>query len=313
MDPTRINWSRRHASLLSESSSIPPDITFKFLEAGDDSVSAHKMILALASPVFMKMLFVHNTLDKYATEIVLEHTTKPALQIMIDAIYDVVPMEKSLQGKSVDEVFAVLYLVHKYEIPEFELAVQNFLSTFPLTEDTVLDVAENAMDYLTTFEEEAIQLLLSCAQFLSAKLNDFEFSLRLLAEIDNGERMKIIKMLMVITGDVDPRPLLNDNQDLDGSGIIDFDDSDNGTESIFKESETSLSDLKKDLIFDHSVYSDTTTRCSKSSASSSNTSLAISPSSATAFASVSTPPNTSAKVKRKRLGLETFKNLQRVI
>jgi len=213
MDPTRINWSRRHASLLSESSSIPPDITFKFLEAGDDSVSAHKMILALASPVFMKMLFVHNTLDKYATEIVLEHTTKPALQIMIDAIYDVVPMEKSLQGKSVDEVFAVLYLVNKYEILELELAVQNFLSTFRLTEETVLDVAADAMDYLATFNEEANDLILSCAQFLNSNLTDSHSVLELFADIDNMERLEVVHKLVLLMREVPPCLTDTDNSD----------------------------------------------------------------------------------------------------
>ena len=82
------------------------------------------MILALVSPVFRKMLYVHNTVNMFAQVIILEDTTAPVFRIFMDAIYGVTPIQESLKGKTVDEIFAVLYLVHKYDIPELVMAVQ---------------------------------------------------------------------------------------------------------------------------------------------------------------------------------------------
>ena len=54
----------------------------------------------MVSDIFRNMFYVHNTVDMSAKEIMMEDTTKPTFQMMIDAVYNVKPMKKSLQGKS---------------------------------------------------------------------------------------------------------------------------------------------------------------------------------------------------------------------
>merc|ERR550519_1841405 len=57
----------------------------------------------MVSKVFRNMFYVHNTADKLAEQIVIEDATKPAFQIMIDAIYNVKTIKESLKGKAIYE------------------------------------------------------------------------------------------------------------------------------------------------------------------------------------------------------------------
>merc|ERR1719402_974200 len=126
----------------------------------------------------------------------MDDTTAPAFRIFIDAIYGVTHIQESLGGKSVDEIFAVPYLVHKYDIPELVLAIQDTISSLPLTASTVLEVAGDVMDYTSTFQEEADQLLHTCAKFLKNKLTRSSDMFRLIAE--NGDRLEVIHKLAVL-------------------------------------------------------------------------------------------------------------------
>merc|ERR1719186_2296514 len=135
-------------------------------------------------------------MDNFAQEIIIEDTTAPAFRILIYAIYCVKTIQESLKGKTVDEIFAVLYLVTKYDIPELVQAVKDTLASFPLTVDTVLEVAGDAMDYSSTFQEEAQKLLLACAKFLKNKLTRSSDVFQLIAE--NGDRLEVIHKLAVL-------------------------------------------------------------------------------------------------------------------
>ena len=170
-----IDWSTRLSQFTSEDSEIPHDVTFKIEEENKEpripqEVKAHKMILAMASPVFMKMFYVSDTLDKSAQQIVVRQTTVDAFKIMIHAIYNTTSLEESLKDKSVEEMFLVLDLVMKYQIPELTVAARECLTDVPLTEDAVLEVAEDAEHYSMVFEEEAKGVLLQCAKFLQQKI-----------------------------------------------------------------------------------------------------------------------------------------------
>jgi len=205
MDHTLVSLDAISGQFLSENSEIPPDIIFKFCSAsgdGADVVAAHKMILAMVSQIFRNMFYVHNTVDKSANEILIEDSNKPTFQMMIDAVYNVKPMKESLQGKSVDEMFAVLYLVTKYKISSLELAVKECLSSFTITEDNALDVADDAMEYLATFEEAAQSLLHSCAKLL--KSNDS--FVRVVAENGSRAQMATVLKLAVLIMELSPPP-----------------------------------------------------------------------------------------------------------
>lgn len=203
MDPTLIDLSAKSGQFISANSDIPPDIIFKF--ADKTEIAAHKMILSMVSLVFRNMFYVHDTRDRLANEIVIEGTTKPPFQIMIDSVYNIKSMKKSLQEKSVDEIFAVLHLVTMYEIPELVLAVKEYLSTFPITEENVMEVADNAMEYLSTFEEAAQCLLLSCAKILKRKLTDTESFNQFVVE--NGDKMATVHKLAVLMKGLPPIPM----------------------------------------------------------------------------------------------------------
>jgi len=200
-----VNLNSETAQFIAENSEIPPDIIFKFTSAGGEDgeeVAAHKMILSIVSKIFRNMFYVHNTLDKSATEMVMEDTTKPVFQMMIDAVYNKKPLKENLQGKSVQEMFAVLYLVTKYKISALELAVKECLVSFPITEENALEVADDAMEYLATFEEAAQILLVSCAKFLEPKFTKRKCFIRFVAE--NGDRMATVHKLAVLIKDLSP-------------------------------------------------------------------------------------------------------------
>merc|ERR1719186_2213157 len=156
----------------------------------------------MVSQTFRNMFYVHDTNDRLATEILIEDANKPAFQIMIDAVYNAKRMKDSLKGLSLHEIFAVLYLVTKYEIHDLVLKVEEFLSSFPITEDIVLAVATDAMDYLDTFEAVAENVLLSCAKFLRPKFPNVNSLLRFVTE--NGDRITTVHKLVVLMDQMTP-------------------------------------------------------------------------------------------------------------
>jgi len=135
-------------------------------------------------------------------EIEMEDTTMAPFEIMIDAIYNTKPMKENLQDRYLDEIFDVLYLVTKYEIPELELAVKECISSFPITTENVLEVAEDAMIHSSGFGETVQSLLLRCARFLKSKLTDADSVLRFVA--DNGENNAVVYKLVVLMKDLPP-------------------------------------------------------------------------------------------------------------
>merc|ERR1719203_662405 len=148
------------------------------------------------------MFYTVDTKDKSASEITIEDTTEPAFRIMIDAIYSVKPIKESLQGKTVNETFAVLHLVSKYNIPELMLAVKDYISSYSLTEDSVLEVAGAAIEHLPTYKQDSQKLLIACLNFLKTKFKDMNSFLQVVAK--NGEHMSSLHKLAVLADGLPP-------------------------------------------------------------------------------------------------------------
>merc|ERR550519_627943 len=201
MESPLVSLSAFAGQLISDNSEIPTDITFKFVEAGggDTEVSAHKMILAMVSQPFRHLFFANNTMDNV---MVIEDTTRPTFQMMIDAIYNVKSMKESLQGKTVDEMFAVLYIVTKYKISTLEVAVKEALSTFAFTEDNVIKAANEAMEYTATFDEAVQELLLAGAKFLQSNFSDDDSYIIFL--VKNSDQMSTVHKLTLLMLDLPP-------------------------------------------------------------------------------------------------------------
>ena len=155
-----IKWSTRVALLLAQTDSILTDVTF---EIEGKIVRAHKLILAMASPVFMKMFFTSEFADKKAQEIPVKETTHEAFEVMVEAIYNTTSMQKTPLMKSAGDIFDVLNLAVKYEIPKMEITAKACLAAFPVTKDTLLTVASDAQAFLVPFREEATEVLARCA------------------------------------------------------------------------------------------------------------------------------------------------------
>jgi len=197
---TPFDWSNIITRVVNET---PPDVIF-VIPDGDikAEVDAHKMVLGMISLVFRRSFFSTDTTDRTAQRIEILETTKPAFQIMVDAIYNRTTINASLKDKSVDEVFAVVNIVKRFEISELVVAVTQFLSTFSITDDTVLEVASEAMEYSALFKEESRQLLLTCAKFLKPKLKDATAIFGYIAE--NEEQKEVISSLFVLMNDIPP-------------------------------------------------------------------------------------------------------------
>ena len=203
MSPTPFNWSRLIAKITDETFGILPDVVFQIVENDQlYEIKAHKMILAMVSPTFKTMFYSTDVGDKTVNVIKIDKTTAPAFQILKDAIYNIKSIGQSLQGKSVDEVFHVVDLIERYHIPELMEAVKEHLANFPITDDTVLEVAEEAMEYSTMFEAESEHLLLTCAKFLAPKLKDGVAMMQYAKE--NKDRKEVFATLLALMGDIVP-------------------------------------------------------------------------------------------------------------
>ena len=118
---------------------------------------------------------------------------------MKDAVYNAESFQDSLEGKSVDEVFDVVNLLERYQIKELMKSAKEYLANYPVTEDSVLEVAGDAMKYSNMFEVEARQLLLTCAKFLEPKLKDAKAMKRYAAE--NRDRKVELFTLLALMND----------------------------------------------------------------------------------------------------------------
>jgi len=170
--------------LLDPSFGIPTDVNFQILgyHEGEDRetiqgiIKAHKIVLGLASPVFKREFF---GLAKESNDTIpVKITTLKAFQRLIDFIYG-----KKIEWKNISvlEIFDVVNLAEKYQIPELleELTFQ--LKNYPLTMENVLDIAETVEQFIQ-FETIVSKLLEHCAIFLKSELNterlQFQFALK---------------------------------------------------------------------------------------------------------------------------------------
>lgn len=199
MSPAPFDWSL--ITKVKDTPSIPPDVVFQIVENGKvHEVTAHKMILAMISPVFEKMFYTTDVGDKTAQQIKVEQTTEPAFQVMIDAVYNSKPIEDSLNGKSVREVFDVVNLIERFQIAQLVEVILKQLSNYPITDETVMDVADEAMQYTSLFPKETQHLLLVCAKFLQIKLKDAKSICKYAEGLEEDRKEAFATLLGVMSG-----------------------------------------------------------------------------------------------------------------
>ena len=196
-----VEWNLRLPRLLDQASRIPTDVVFVIEEDENrpgqgQEVKAHRMVLGLTCDAFEKMFFVTNTKDKTSGRVPVKETTADAFRTMVNAIYKTMPIEEALQHKSVDEVFSVLDLVTKYDIPELIEDTRKVLASIHITDASLLDIATDTLRYTNTFDQEARDLLMVCATFLKTKMRGEAAVLRYLR--DNREHRDAVHELLVL-------------------------------------------------------------------------------------------------------------------
>jgi len=206
INPTSLDWPRLISQLTDATFGFPPDVVFQIVENDQvHEIDAHKVILGMVSPVF-KTMFSTDVGEKTSKVFKIEMTTANAFQIVKDAIYNNKSIGESLEGKSVDEVFQVVELIERFQIDELKKDVKDYITNYPITEDTVLQVAEEAMEYNILFEDESRLLLVACAQFLIPKLQDAKYMLRKIYAKENKDREKVIATVLALMADIVPCP-----------------------------------------------------------------------------------------------------------
>jgi len=178
---------------------MQPDVTFQIVENGHlHEIKAHRMILGMVSHIFKTEFCATNDGDKSTMKV--ENTSASAFQIMIDGIYNIGSIQTSLKGKSLEEVFDVVKLTKRYQIKELTEAVKEHLANYTVTEDTVLEVATQAKEYMNLFKAEAHQLLRACSKFLKSRLTDINDVTRYAAE--NQDHLEVLGSLLSLMNKV---------------------------------------------------------------------------------------------------------------
>ena len=166
---------------------LEPDVTFKIVNIKEEilgTVSAHKVILSMASPVFKTQFFGMENVDKYAKTVVVKETTTKAFQLMVDSIYNKFSSNEEL-GKLADpeEVFNVIDLSEKYELTHLKDALSKVMWDLEITSniESVLTTAAVAEKY-KHFPEASAFLIRNCARnvkpFLTTKQDFINASAR---------------------------------------------------------------------------------------------------------------------------------------
>ena len=141
---------------------LPTDVTFIIEHCGSE-VKAHKWIMALGSPVFLRQFYGDFKEDE--AQISIKETTKQSFVVMVDFLY----------GKEIDwkiiplcEMFDIANMAQKYHLDALIKAVKQAFDDYPFTDSNVLASASLAREF-TQFEDLSQALLLSCARFLKSE------------------------------------------------------------------------------------------------------------------------------------------------
>ena len=130
---------------LDASSNIPTDVRFLFASdngAATEEVTAHKLILALASKVFEREFY--GSVKEPKDDIKIVDASKDVFQVMINFIYNK-EMDWSVYNFSF--LSSLYYLADKYDIKDMESKILHNISDQKISTKDALDVAHLAEAY----------------------------------------------------------------------------------------------------------------------------------------------------------------------
>jgi len=195
-----------HTSLLNPSFGIPTDVTFVIMgfqhlqldnseetEIKLGEVKGHKLILGLFSTVFKSEFFgpVKDTKDT----IPVRETTIEAFENMFDFIYS---KETDWTNLTVLELYDIVNLAEKYDIPGLMEELKNHMDNIPLTMGNVMDVADTAYQF-NQFPDFSSSLLLQCAKFINNTLKTPASLLKFASDQSGlGQEATVLKLIALI-------------------------------------------------------------------------------------------------------------------
>ena len=156
----------RKSEIVLDPSVVPTDVTFRFKQGDTQAtVGAHKVIIAMGSPVFAKQFY--GKLKETKEEIDIEETTQQSFKTMIDYIYG-----KTMDWKSmtVEQVFAIGNLAERYQVDELMKKVKEVAMLFPVVDSNdAVAIASTAREF-SHFEGLRDVFLTRCSNFLKLTL-----------------------------------------------------------------------------------------------------------------------------------------------
>ena len=169
MADQHFNWSLL-PSLLSTSSTIPTNITFKVVDKEEQEVAmleAHKMIVALHSDHFRNAFYGSGTKFKEGKEgvMVIKETTKEAFEDFLGFLYE---KKIDFKTKNLEELYEILNLAERYQVDELKDRVTEVFKNFPITLDNVVEVAATT-ELFSHFEVPSKDLYSSCVALMEKK------------------------------------------------------------------------------------------------------------------------------------------------
>ena len=193
MKDNHFDWSTLPA-LLSTSSTIPMDITFKVVDKKEQVVAkfeAHKMIVALHSDHFKNAFYGSGLKFKEGREgvLVIKETTKEAFEDFLGFLYE---KKIDFKSKNLRELFEILNLAEKYQVVELKQRMVNVFKNFPISMSNVVEVAATAEEY-SYFEAQSQALYSNCVALIARQFATAQSVIEFVKR--NEDKTTVVKLL----------------------------------------------------------------------------------------------------------------------
>ena len=147
-------------------------------------VSAHKFLLAGASPVFRRQFL--GSLKENSDSVVIKETTYEAFTTMINYLYTPPGQNFSLAHMNCPQGLCEIYnIAERYHLENLKLIVYSVLSALPISSENLLFSASTAKRWFV-FPNVSEMLLEKCATFLAEKMKTAEDVFKLMLDTKEG-------------------------------------------------------------------------------------------------------------------------------
>ena len=211
----RTNWSK----FLEADSDLPTDVVFRVEEKVEQDetkagkVSAHKLLLAGASPVFRKQFF-GALKENTGEEVTVRDTTIEAFNTMIQFMY-MPPEPEKFNFKNPNCAQSLCELVNiseKYQILELNSMAKTALNNLSVTEENLVFTMMTAKNY-SMFEDVSTMLINKCQSFLLTKLisarDVFSFIMKTGEAFPEADMGILYNLLKTLNGGLTPLSMTN--------------------------------------------------------------------------------------------------------